>query len=612
MLKYWLKILCDGKLVSKIITILRKISRVEFYNSGKINSHKPTYWYIINHLGGTSMLKIFIYKHEQYIDIQLMITSILWVSDLHTTGFATVAKSFIHEFIHTSEFRLSLLAINHNLDPAQLISSLRIEFPFINNIWSIVPAKFTNTNGESIIQNASLNQILGIYELQKISKYYQPDIIFFLNDEDPAFKYLKIKHLFPCSKFIMYMPLDCGNFPSQFFKPLQNYHHLITVTKFSAKQIENSHILYHPLNPSIYRPLNKKLELRQKWTPNNLDDYIIINVNMNQLRKRFDKTLEVFDKFHNKVSKSLLILKTKNISIDSKNEKCTPNMEKFINDKYPHLKSSVILIDKILTSQELNELYNLSDLCITTTIGEGWGYTPCEALLAGIKVLVPNHTSFQELFHTEQTYRATATPWIARDPQINNPHPCGIISYATFVRSIKSVESHSWELKILDDMKIPAIIICQFGEDTPPTINEPYIENDMLVLAKFKTFNYTLKYLNDMLSNSDYPAIQIRIQFGVMFEYLQRQLANKLCEPIMIKNYDVYQLAPNSIIPFIAHVYIPDTENCFQNLIKIYNEKIQSQKVVDQQRDWMIQKCDIKMLHQKLVEILNIKSISII
>jgi len=45
----------------------------------------------------------------------------------------------------------------------------------------------------------------------------------------------------------------------------------------------------------------------------------------------------------------------------------------------------------------MNEMYNASDLYLTTTLGEGWGLPVTEAMATGLPVVAPNHTSLREI-----------------------------------------------------------------------------------------------------------------------------------------------------------------------------------------------------------------------
>jgi glycosyltransferase involved in cell wall biosynthesis len=49
------------------------------------------------------------------------------------------------------------------------------------------------------------------------------------------------------------------------------------------------------------------------------------------------------------------------------------------------------------TVAEVNEIYNASDLYVTTTLGEGWGLGITEAMATRLPVIIPNTTSMTEI-----------------------------------------------------------------------------------------------------------------------------------------------------------------------------------------------------------------------
>ena len=54
-------------------------------------------------------------------------------------------------------------------------------------------------------------------------------------------------------------------------------------------------------------------------------------------------------------------------------------------------------------------IYNLSDVVISTALGEGWGLSLTEAMASGIPVIFPNHTSVTEIIG-EGNLRGTLIP----------------------------------------------------------------------------------------------------------------------------------------------------------------------------------------------------------
>ena len=77
----------------------------------------------------------------------------------------------------------------------------------------------------------------------------------------------------------------------------------------------------------------------------------------------------------------------------------------------------------------LNEIYNASDLYLTTAWGEGWGLTVTEAMCCHVPVVAPANTSLIEILDSgNRGYLApsgdTPTHWIVAGPQdLNRMRP---------------------------------------------------------------------------------------------------------------------------------------------------------------------------------------------
>ena len=50
------------------------------------------------------------------------------------------------------------------------------------------------------------------------------------------------------------------------------------------------------------------------------------------------------------------------------------------------------------TKNMLAQIYNASDLVVSTTHGEGWGLTTTEAAACGTPIAIPKHSSYEEIF----------------------------------------------------------------------------------------------------------------------------------------------------------------------------------------------------------------------
>lgn len=527
---------------------------------------------------------------------------LLWVSDLHHTGYGTMARQFLKSL--NGKFDLSVLAINHK--NKNLKQELQEALPFLINIWvTEIPSQ---SDGLSLgckkyTKRPCVKQILGVYKLIEISKYFQPSIILFMND-NIIDNYVSIKWLFPTSKFISYMPVDSGDVPKGYFNYLDNFDLTLAMSQYSQKEIEQSFnkeyvnvkTLYPILNTTDYYQLNNKIDLRAKWIPEYENRYIILNINNNQVRKRLDKTLEMFSIFYRNHTDSYLIIKTGKSDTSGNG---INDIYEFINDKYLDIKDNIRVINDILSCQELNELYNIADVFVTTCIGEGWGHTPCEAILAGTNTLVPRHTSFIEIFEGKSPcYNVIETPWYMKNIKESPiPTPEGLYNLISLIR--KTTQNRMVKFaKYIEPNNFPTIVISEFGTDIWPQ-NESMLNSNIKLIANFRTLSYAKTILNDYLTTTKLNAIQIRIQYGKNFTFIRKELGDLNLNKSIIENseFDVVQVKISVLANFLVSVYLPDIDDMLKHLEELYNTKKEPSSEIKQ---WLLNNCNSKELGLRL------------
>ena len=277
---------------------------------------------------------------------------------------------------------------------------------------------FFSDNGSRIIHKEfNENCASGIIQIESVINYVKPDIILLLGDTE------LIKHI--ClvinriktfkGKLIPYLPLDNNNASSEWFSYKKDF--LLTVSnhskkqflKFSEQDTENIHTknvedLPHLIDEKRFFSLedDQKKMIRAELYGNKFKDYFIVgSVNCNCFRKKWDILIHSFCVFAEKHPNSILVIKTVG---NNERKDCVYGgydikglilkyCSKYIID-YKRL----ILIDKHLSHNELNNLYNTFDVFLTTTSGEGWGLTSIEAGLTKTPVVAPYDTTFPEIF----------------------------------------------------------------------------------------------------------------------------------------------------------------------------------------------------------------------
>lgn len=172
------------------------------------------------------------------------------------------------------------------------------------------------------------------------------------------------------------------------------------------------HVLPHGINTRTYFPVPKALARRFYNMPQ--DDFLVLNLNRNQPRKRWDVCLQAFAEVVRRLPDApiKLVVGTEiNGSWDIKAlferelvKRGVPveaGMKRLVIPGHPQQ----------LTDDETNVLYNIADVGINTCDGEGFGLCNFEQAAIGIPQVVPRIGGFLHFF--EPSFTALVEPRIS-------------------------------------------------------------------------------------------------------------------------------------------------------------------------------------------------------
>jgi glycosyltransferase involved in cell wall biosynthesis len=318
------------------------------------------------------------------------------------TGFSTVSTNIKTELKKhfSDDLQLDIIAINYFGDPI-----MEDDGTFV--ISALKSATKKDNYGR-----------MGFLKILKDSDEY--DAIFIIEDLGvivPIIEVLKfikigkIKEKKKVFKSFVYSVADCKLTPN-FVENLEFFDYVYTFTDYSKNQMvelnpklkDSIGVIPNGINIKDFHviSLDEKLKFRNEYFGENSNKIIFSNINRNQPRKHIPTTIFSF--------------------IDAKREWESKNYGKDLflylhcNPKDPvgwdlkRVLAQTELIEgkdyKLLdeaywengTSKEmLNNIYNASDVYITTTLGEGWGLTFLEAAATKTPIIAPYSTSFIEM-----------------------------------------------------------------------------------------------------------------------------------------------------------------------------------------------------------------------
>jgi glycosyltransferase involved in cell wall biosynthesis len=170
-------------------------------------------------------------------------------------------------------------------------------------------------------------------------------------------------------------------------------------------------VISHGVDTSIfYRHSNDSIrqQIRRKY--NILDnDILLINIGAMTMNKGIFLILEALHHLVN-IRKMPFKLLLKGMTDLYKSREFVDSYINHLGYNTTNLKSHIIFVDGTLNYDEINDLFNASDLYISPYLAEGFGLTMLEALASGLRVLVPRTGSASD--YIDPIYKNGGEPYI--------------------------------------------------------------------------------------------------------------------------------------------------------------------------------------------------------
>jgi len=319
----------------------------------------------------------------------------LWISDLVTpTGFSRVSHSIIKYL--PEDVEVLGLGVNYKGDPHP--------YPF-----SIFPATLMNPND--------------LYGLGRIKEFvkYKPDIIFIINDPWITNQYLeKIKEEFKenMPRIVVYIPIDSEEQGNEFFENFDIVTKVVAYTEFGKNEIlkakaeleDKISIIPHGIDPEVFYHIDRDDARKTLFGPGYeklKDTFLVLSANRNQPRKKLDLTMRGFALFALDKPNVKLYMHCGLIDNDIDIGKLS---RRYGIDHKLIVTSSIKGVQKVPESM-LNLIYNVCNVGVNTSLGEGWSLTNIEHAVTGAPQIVPDHSACTEVFGDVGLLTPIAIPW---------------------------------------------------------------------------------------------------------------------------------------------------------------------------------------------------------
>jgi len=267
-----------------------------------------------------------------------------------------------------------------------------------------------------------------IFYLQQLIREIRPRILFMMGYPWWFSEVLEVIAQPPRDfRTILYMPIEGYLVDIQAIKPLRYIDHCLLYSQFAYQNIETLgrqleqqdpnfklpqlQILPHGVNTESFFPIQKTVAghfsktgralIRGKLFPDRPelnDAVIILNANQPYPRKRIDLTIQSLGLFLQRRPAANIYLYLHH-----------PHLEAYFLRQIMSCAGEMGITQRLLVNtmntkaesisdDQLNDLYNACDIGINTAMGEGWGLVSFEHAATGAAQLIPNHTTFKEIW----------------------------------------------------------------------------------------------------------------------------------------------------------------------------------------------------------------------
>ena len=301
------------------------------------------------------------------------------------TGFGTVTRNILTGLHATGKYDIQVLGVNYWGNPHT--------YPF--PIWPIgIGSKDPYGRQRAF---------------DMMAKELDFDVLFLFQDsfilqslmEDGLSKLKQMKNFVS----VGYYPVD-GVPKKEWIKCMDMLDCPTTYTEFAKKEsilacpeIANRlQVVPHGINVRDFFPLPEDdvESFRRQYFGRHANKFIVTNVNRNQQRKDIPRTLMAFKEFKRRRPNSVLYLHMatqdqgwnlseviKGMGLVVNEDVLMPGNNFGPNNGYP--------------IEVVNQIYNASDVVISTTVGEGWGLSTVEAMATRTPIIFPNNTALTEI-----------------------------------------------------------------------------------------------------------------------------------------------------------------------------------------------------------------------
>lgn len=327
---------------------------------------------------------------------------IMVVSDspFFATGYSTQAKEIFKRLALREDMDVYYLAVGHIGQPlrnASVIYDIKKD-KYENLPFTILPTHYPPRDKIHEYGEEGMRTWIPIIK---------PDLIIILCDTFMIQHLLKPNsNYYHPSKLMIYFPSDGYPLPQPHCtKVLKKADYVVAMAKDGKEQaekegVENVYYIPHGVDTDIFKPIEpkRKLELRQKLSKmlgfDITNKFIVGWVGKNQPRKATPEWMKVAQMFaRNKKDDILYLLHTN--PKDPAGHQLEPLGKRY--DIWHLMKFTYPKINLGVSREDLAKIYQVMDVQLSMTTGEGFGICTIEGMACGVPMVITDYTSTGEL-----------------------------------------------------------------------------------------------------------------------------------------------------------------------------------------------------------------------
>ena len=299
---------------------------------------------------------------------------ILWISDSPTTcsGYGTVTREVLGRLAHAG-YNVACVGWAYQ------------GWPYHRQIipYDVYPAD---------------PRMLGRESVPRAIHEYQPDVVIALGDAW-MIEWLKDLRLPQPYKLVVYFPVDGTPFPHAWTGILRAANAAVAYSQFGQREAAAAcpgvdiRMIYHGVDTRIFRPLGDKSAFQA--SRGMAGKFVIGCVARNQSRKQFPILFKAFSRFAADCNEAVLYLHTDPKDVTGWDLHAL--VQRYGLEDRVAFSSDAGIATGGVDPEELNRIYNLMDVMVLPTMGEGFGLPIVEAMAAGVPVMATRCSACVEL-----------------------------------------------------------------------------------------------------------------------------------------------------------------------------------------------------------------------